>query len=380
MSGAKNQVTLTFAGDSTQLERAFARVGDSAKSMSREVTTSANSFDRVAEAADTVDTRAMGFRDTLTGLEDGFKGLKGASSGDFGLQTLLLLGFGIGDLASGLFNFLIPGLKSMVTWLKAGNLATVAHTVATKAAAVGAKIWAAAQWLLNAALDANPVGLIIIAIAALVAIIVIIATKTRWFQNIWEAVWSFLKMVGAWFAGPFAGFFVNAWNTITGAFSAAWGWIRDTFTSAALWVHGKIQMIIDIFRAIPTAIRIAFSNVVDAIVSPFRAAFNMVARAWNATIGRLSWTVPSWVPGIGGHGFSAPRLPTFHTGGVVSGAFGREVVAVLQAGERVVATGAGGGGQVVTLQFAGDRAIVELVKRLVTVHGGGDVQVAFGRR
>ncbi len=33
---------------------------------------------------------------------------------------------------------------------------------------------------------------------------------------------------------------------------------------------------------------------------------------------------------------------------------------------------------VVRLDFTGDRAIVELIKSLVTVHGGGDVQVAFG--
>jgi len=352
----KNQVTLTFAGDSAQLERTFDRVGDSAKSMSREVRESANAFDRVGEAADRTETRAMGFRDTLTGLQDGFSGLRAASSGDFGLQTLLLLGFGVGDLASGIFNFLIPSLKGMVTWLKAGNLATVAHTVVSKAAAVGSKIWAGAQWLLNAALSANPIGLVIAGIVALVAVIVLIATKTTWFQTIWRVVWGGIK----------------------DAAMAVWTWLSGT-----LWpgIVGVFDRVVATFKAIPTAIKIAFSNLVDIILRPFRFAFNLVADAWNNTIGRLSWTVPSWVPFVGGKTISAPKLPHFHTGGVVSGAFGREVVAVLQAGERVVpAGGGGGGGQVIRLEFAGDRAIVELVKRLVTIHGGGDVQVAFGRR
>lgn len=42
---------------------------------------------------------------------------------------------------------------------------------------IATKIWAAAQWILNIAMDANPIGLIIIAIAALVAIITIIIKR-----------------------------------------------------------------------------------------------------------------------------------------------------------------------------------------------------------
>jgi hypothetical protein len=116
----------------------------------------------------------------------------------------------------------------------------------------------------------------------------------------------------------------------------------------------------------------------NAIASAFRGAFNSIVSAWNNTVGRISFTVPGWVPGLGGRGFSIPR---FHTGGIVSGAHGREVLAVLQAGERVTPAGGGGGtAQTVTLRVIGnDRALVELIKRLVVVEGGGDVQAAFGR-
>jgi hypothetical protein len=333
----KPQVTLTLAGDSTNLERAFSRVGDSANQMSGRVRESADAFDKVGEAADTVDTRAMGFRDTLTGLEDGFKGVKAASSGDFGLQTLLLLGFGIGDLASGMFNFLVPAIKSSVTWLKAFSFASAAQAVQQKAIAAGTKIWAGVQWLLNAAMAANPVVLITLAIIALVAIIVLIATKTTWFQDIWNA----------------------AWGGIKAAAKAVWDWMSNT-----LW----------------PGIKGVFTGIADAIKGAFRAAFNFVASAWNNTVGRLSWTVPGWIPGLGGHTFAAPRLPQFHTGGIVSGAMGSETLAVLQAGERVTPAGGGGTAQTVTLRVVGnDRALVELIKRLVVVEGGGNVQAAFGR-
>ena len=71
--------------------------------------------------------------------------------------------------------------------------ARIANTVATTAANVATKIWAATQWLLNAALSANPIGLIIGLVVGLIAVIVLIATKTTWFQDAWSAAWGAIK-------------------------------------------------------------------------------------------------------------------------------------------------------------------------------------------
>ncbi|NIL64852.1 hypothetical protein [Salinispora arenicola] len=165
---AGNTVTMTFAGDSANLESAFDRVGQAARSWTADVRESADGFDRVGQAADDVDTRAMGFRDTLTGVQDGLEGVKVAQDG-IGFEALLLMGFAIGDLASGLYNFLIPALKTGVTWLKATRVGAVRRATAQKIAAFGSKVWAGAQWLLNAAMTANPIGLVVVAIGALVA-------------------------------------------------------------------------------------------------------------------------------------------------------------------------------------------------------------------
>jgi hypothetical protein len=328
-----NQVTLTFAGDSTQLERTFGRVGAASAGMTKEVKGANDAFDRAGEAADTVDTRAMGFRDTLTGLEDGWKGVNAASQGDFGLQTLLLLGFGVGDLASGLFNFLIPALKSSIAWMKGFSIATAAQAVQTKIVAAATKVWTAIQAAFNFVMAMNPVILITLAIIALIAVIVLIAMKTTWFQDLWHAAWSGIKTAAV----------------------AVWDWLS----------------------ALPGRLRAVFMSVAEAISSPFRAAFNMIARTWNNTVGRLSWSVPGWIPGIGGATISAPKLPTFHRGGIVPGTQGAEMLAVLQAGERVTPKG-GGGPAVPVIEFRGDRAILELMKKLVKQHGGGNAQVAFG--
>jgi hypothetical protein len=64
---------------------------------------------------------------------------------------------------------------------------TIFRTVGTIATGV--------QWALNAALDANPIGLIVIGIAALVAAVVIMYNKFAWFRDLIKTVWEWIKKV-----------------------------------------------------------------------------------------------------------------------------------------------------------------------------------------
>ena len=323
-----NQVTLTFAGETTSVEKSFERVGSGAETMGRKVGESSDGFRRAGDAADEVDTKAMGFRDTLTGVQDTMAGVASLSKGP-SFEGFLLLGAGIGDLGSGLYNTLIPAMQSTVSWL--GKTA-----FGQKAAAAASRVWAGAQWLMNASLWASPITWIVLGVLLLVGVIILIATKTDWFQRAWRA---------------------------------AWGWIKSAASST--W---------EFIKKIPGWIGTAFSKVSDAISGPFKAAFNAVARAWNNTVGQLSWSVPGWVPFIGGNTISVPRLPTFHAGGVVPGAPGQNVLAMLQAGE-TVSSAAGRGGGTIVLQSSGravDDLLLEILRRAVKIRGGGDVQVALG--
>jgi phage-related protein len=306
-----NVVTLTFAGDTQKVEQSFDRVGQGARDMGRAVEASGDSFDRAAERSDTLDTRAMGFRDTLTGIQDGAQGVKRAAAGDWGFETLLLLGTGVGDLASGLTNFLIPALK---------------------ATRIG-------QMLLNTAFLTSPLTWIIVGIVALVAIFVVLWVKFAGFRNFWIATWNVIKKAG----------------------SAAWDWIKGAASRS--W---------DFLKKIPGWIASAFKGIANAILWPYKTAFNGIARAWNATVGQLSWSVPSWVPFIGGNSISVPNLPTFHSGGRVPGAPGQYVPILAMAGESVSATGGGGGGDQwirVDLGELGD-ALLPAIARAVDRRGG----------
>jgi hypothetical protein len=323
-----NQVTLTFAGESTNLEQTFDRVGESSKRVGEHAKEAGDGFSKAGEAADEVDTKAMGFRDTLTGVQDSMSGLAMLSKGP-SFEGFLTLGAGIGDLGSGFYNFLIPALEKT-------KLATVASTVASKAAAIGTKAWAAAQWLMSGALWASPITWIVVAIIALIAVIVLIATKTDWFQRAWRA---------------------------------SWRWIKDAASDVWEWL-----------KKVPGWIGHAFSKVADFLTAPFRAAFNFIARAWNNTVGGLSWSVPSWVPFIGGNSISVPHLRTFDVGGYVPGHPGTPVLAMLQAGERVQPRTSSGSGGVLRLGSDGTRMgdwILDVIADAMRGRGGDPAQLGI---
>lgn len=196
----------------------------------------------------------------------------------------------------------------------------------------------AAQWAWNAAQLASPLTWIVVAIGAVVVIIVLLVKH-----------WDWVKRVGT-----------AAWNGIKEGASSAWNFLKK----------------------IPGWTASAFKGLASFITLPYRTAFNFIASAWNNTVGRLSWTVPGWIPGIGGNSISVPHIPRFHSGvDSVPGAPGSEMLAILQAGERVTpANGGGGGGDAVTVIVKlNDDVLIEGTARGVR-RRGGNVQFVLGGR
>ena len=63
--------------------------------------------------------------------------------------------------------------------------------------------------------------------------------------------------------------------------------------------------------------------------------FNAIARLWNRGPGAIGFSIPEWVPGIGGNRFSVPDIPILHNGGIVPGNPGTETLIIAEAGEQV---------------------------------------------
>lgn len=323
-----NVATLTFAGDTANVEKAFDKVGSASEGMSKRVGDSASGFDRAGEAADGAEGKAQGFSDTLTGTADVASGTAMIMKGNL-FEGFVTVGQGAADLAGGFADFLIPALAKT-------KVATLASAAASNVAAGASKAWAFATKILNLAFLTSPIGLIIIGIVALVAVVILIAKRTDWFSKLWKVAWRF----------------------IVNEAKEAWTFIKK----------------------IPGFTRDAFAKIASFITAPYRAAFNAIADAWNNTIGRLSFSVPDWVPGIGGKGFSVPNLPHFHSGGVMPGTPGSEQIAVLQAGERIsAATSSRGDGDIV---IRGDGSQIAegliLILSKAIQRKGGNVQVVLG--
>lgn len=208
------------------------------------------------------------------------------------------------------------GLGSVIGWLVRGGTGAmafkavivglvasfVAWKIAVTAIAVVSRIAAAAQMVWNLAMMANPIGLIILAVIALVAAFIYLWTHSAAFRNffigMWNHIWGFMKAIGAWFAGPFVNFFVRAWQ---------------------------------------------------AIVSGFKGAINFMIRGWNALDFGIHVHIPSWIPGVGGKGFDVddlvPDIPYLDKGGTIE----RTGIAVVHRGETVVPAGSG-----TQVHFSGD--------------------------
>ncbi|MNH78571.1 Phage-related minor tail protein [compost metagenome] len=174
------------------------------------------------------------------------------------------------------FNNLSPGMKSFIAiggavtaalMLIVGPLLMLIGFIPQIVAGftmVGTALKAltAIQWLYNAALDANPIGLVIIALAALAAAAIVVIKN-------WEPISQFF--VDLW--GSIASVFKGAWEAISSGMTSAWEAISSTTTTVfqsissfftEVWT-GIISFLTDTWAAISNAAKIAFDGLVNII-------------------------------------------------------------------------------------------------------------------
>jgi hypothetical protein len=57
---------------------------------------------------------------------------------------------------------------------------------------------------------------------------------------------------------------------------------------------------------------------IKLMLTVFKTVFNGIASIWNNTVGKISFEIPKWVPGLGGKGFDMPNIPMLANGGIVT--------------------------------------------------------------
>lgn len=187
--------------------------------------------------------------------------------------------------------------------MAAGIAAYVAYTTALKVMTEGwksltivTKAQTAAQWLLNAAMSANPIGLVIAAIAALVAAFVIFWNKSEGFRNFWIGLWE--KIMNAvqpvidFIKGAFdaiVSFFENNWQSIllfiVNPFAGAFKYLYDNFEGFRNFVNSVVEAITGFFESAGEKIKeiwnivfTALKNYFSPVIEFYKTAFEIIAQ------------------------------------------------------------------------------------------------------
>lgn len=196
----------------------------------------------------------------------------------------------------------------------------------------------AAILAVNAALAANPIGLVVAAIAGLVAAFVLLWNNCEGFREFWIGLWEKLKE-GA--------------QTVIDGLGAAFTWLGDTFSSIGSNIQGffndigtAFSALGETFSSIATGITDGFQSMSDTVGTIFNGMWDVVKGVINTIIGgvngmiaaiesglnacigalnTLSWEVPDWVPWFGGDTFgfdipkaNFPRIPALANGAVIA--------------------------------------------------------------
>lgn len=140
----------------------------------------------------------------------------------------------------------IAGIAGGFAAFKTASLISAAVT-ALKSFDVAAKIAAAGQWVLNAAMNANPIVLVVTAIGTLVAALVWFFTQTETGRKAWASFTSFLS---------------SAWQSVVSFVTSLGQNIANFFTQT---IPNAIQSVIQWFQQLPSAIGTALSNLITSI-------------------------------------------------------------------------------------------------------------------
>ncbi len=181
----------------------------------------------------------------------------------------------------------IPVLEDMVTWFRdaitwikqneetvhtwVGVIIGAATAIATflliiswskimTAAANAIKVVRSAMIAFNAVMMANPIGLIVAALAGLVVAFLYLWNNVEGFRNFWKSAWNTIKSLAN-----------SAWKAIRKYFSDAWSTIKKTWSAVT-----------GFFRNVWNGIKSVFNSVKSWFADKFKSAWNGVKSAWNS--------------------------------------------------------------------------------------------------
>lgn len=174
----------------------------------------------------------------LQGIETA---LQGIANNDEAITTLTIIGTEIAAAFA---------IGNIVNFVKSLHIAEVVTKAFSKTQAV-----------LNGIMNANPISIIIVAVAGLVTAIILLWDNCEWFRDGWTQVWEWICNIAE-----------TVWNAITSFFTSAWEAIVSIWNGAG-----------DFFKGIWDGICSTFNSIGAWFSNTFTNAWNGICTAWNAT-------------------------------------------------------------------------------------------------
>ncbi|HEX4722847.1 MAG TPA: hypothetical protein VH333_10060 [Pseudonocardiaceae bacterium] len=297
------------------MDKAVNKVGSSTEKLSTEVGKSTKEIGESGEGMKgKLSEAADGTEQKMLGLHDTVDGLAGTFQG-FKDGSVSEVAQGLADMAGGIASFVIPAIAGMSGGFGAAATAVKGFSIS---------------------LLTSPITWIVLGIIALIAIIVLMITH-------WDKVKAIVGVV-------------------THAIVVAWQWVEGIVGG----VFSRIGSVAEsAFNGIGNGLKGAL-NFVIGLLNHGIDAINVLINGANSALG---WT--------GFHLGDIPHIPKLHTGGIVPGTVGSEMLAVLQAGEQVVPAGGVQSGNGVGLHITGD-ADSALATMIMSLYRSNKIQVVDG--
>ena len=234
-----------------------------------------------------------------------------------------------GDTIHTWVGVIIGASAAIGTFLLILNWGTIMTTAANAVKVVRTAILA-----MNAAMLANPVGLVVAAIVGLVATFIYLWNNVDGFRNFWIKAWDTIKTasISAWngiksvWNGAKA-FFSGIWKGITSAFGnvtswfkskfqAAWSGIKSVFSSWGSFFGGLWTQIKSKFSSIGSSLGTSMGN---AVKSGLNRVLRTIETAINKGIGLINSAIrlANKLPGISVGTVSTISLPRLARGGIL---------------------------------------------------------------
>ncbi len=234
------------------------------------------------------------------------------------------------ELAISFGEILMPAIRQIVTWVQGfvdklnsldegqkKTIATIALVVAATAPvliivgkiisaigtvlsilpAIGSAIHVVtgAFGALNAVMLANPIALVIAAVAALIAVFVLLWNNCEGFREFWINLWNTIKDATEAIWNALKDFFSAVWNGIKGVAETIWGGIKDFFSNLWEGIKNIFSTVLDDIKNLIVARFEFFKTIITTVLNVIHTVVSTVWKAIQSVIETVTNAIGSFL-------------------------------------------------------------------------------------